>query len=308
MTERADVSVVIATLERPDALARCLDALFAGNAVPAEVVVVDQSRDERTRQLIEGSSRWAVEYLRQARRGLSASRNAGVARTTRETVAVTDDDCIPDGGWVAALARAFESPGRPGAVTGRVLPHGPDVPGLYAVSSRGSTVRADYHGDVAPWLVGTGANVAMRRDWIHRVGDYDERLGAGSPGGAGEDLDMLHRLLRAGAIIRYEPDAVIYHERQTRARRIATRSSYGRGVGACCAIWLREGDPFALRLLGAWWLQRARILWGAARERRWTTLYEQMLVYRGTLQGLLYGASIRRAGTYPQGLKQGGVI
>jgi GT2 family glycosyltransferase len=295
MTAVADLSVVIATLDRPDALARCLDALFAGSMLPGEIIVVDQSRDECTRDIFAGRETWPVPmtYVRQARRGLSASRNAGLAHATRACAAVTDDDCIPDCNWVAALAAAFASPECPGAVTGRVLPHGPEQPGLYPVSSRASTRRVDYSGPVGPWWVGTGANLAVRQDWLRRIGEYDERLGAGSPGSAGEDLDMIYRLLRAGARIRYEPDAVIYHERQTRERRIATRSSYGRGIGAFFGAWLRAGDWLALGLLVLWMRQRARILWGALRERNWTRVREQLLVHRGTLQGLRYGATLR---------------
>src|SRR5262249_59428676 len=109
-------------------------------------------------------------------------------------------------------------------------------------SSRRGTERVEFRGRPLPWLVGTGANIAVRREWASRIGGYDERLGAGTRGGAGEDLDFLYRLLRSGAHVRYEPDALVYHERQSKARRRKTRTSYGRGVGACCALWLRERD------------------------------------------------------------------
>ena len=43
MKQYAELTVAIATLDRPVALARCLDALEVGSLLPAEIVVVDQS-------------------------------------------------------------------------------------------------------------------------------------------------------------------------------------------------------------------------------------------------------------------------
>jgi hypothetical protein len=135
--------------------------------------------------------------------------------------------------------------------------------------------------------------MAVHRDWWDRIGGFDERLGVGTRGAAGEDLDFLHRLLRAGAVVRYEPRAVVYHERQTKARRRGTRSTYGRGVGACCSAWLRDGDVSGLGILGHWVGMRGRLLAGAARRREWHRVEEELLVLRGTVGGLAYGARLR---------------
>ena len=80
MTRIAHVSAAIATLDRPEALARCLDALLSGAVLPAEVIVVDQSANDATKAMIEQRRAGAVPilYTRQQRRGLSASRNAAL--------------------------------------------------------------------------------------------------------------------------------------------------------------------------------------------------------------------------------------
>ena len=288
------VTVAVATLDRPDSLARCLDALAAGEVPPEEILVVDQGSDGRTRTVAE--DRGAV-WLPQERRGLAASRNLALSRASFPIVAVTDDDCVPSPGWVAALARAFseDSPDTPAVITGPVLPLGPEAPGRFAVSSRTRREPAEFRGRVPPWLVGTGANFAVRREWIERAGGYDERLGAGSAGGAGEDMDLLYRLLARGARVRYEPEAVVFHERQPIERRLATRSSYGRGIGACCGLWLRGGDLHALAMLGRWLSMRAGLAARALRRGRWDSVKEEGLVLGGTLGGLLYGLRKGRA-------------
>lgn len=286
------MTVAVATLDRPEGLARCLEALAAGEVLPAEVIVVDQGQGEEAAGVVEAvrGRGLPVRLVRQERRGLAASRNLALAEAGRPVLAVTDDDCVPDAGWVAALDQALhQTPDPPDAVTGRVLPLGPERPGLYAVSSRTSAVPVDYAGRALPWLVGTGGNFAARREWLERAGGFDERLGAGSPGGAGEDMDLLYRLLRAGARIRYEPRAVIYHERQARDRRLASRSSYGRGIGACCGLWLRGRDLHALAVLGHWLRMRGGMAAGAVKRRQWSSVREELLVLGGTARGLVYG-------------------
>ena len=283
----ASLSVAVATLDRPEGLARCLEALASGTVWPAEVIVVDQ-----------GNAAFAdrglpVRHLRQERRGLAASRNLALAEATQPVVAVTDDDCVPGPGWVAALEGAFEL--APDAVTGPVLPLGPETPGLYAISSRTSSSPADFAGRSLPWLVGTGGNFAARREVLLRAGGFDERLGAGSPGGAGEDMDLLYRLLKTGATIRYEPAAVVFHERQPRERRLASRSAYGRGIGACCGLWLRERDLHAFAVLAGWLRMRGALAAGALRRRQWGSVREELLVLSGTARGLFYGLRAGRA-------------
>jgi glycosyltransferase involved in cell wall biosynthesis len=291
----ADATVAIATAGRPSSLALCLDAVLAGAAQPREIIVVDQSGDDDSSEVVtaRGGGPTSIRYLRQATRGLSASRNAALDAAETAVVALTDDDCVPSPGWLAAIVAAFASEAPPQAVTGRVLPLGDERDG-YAVASRERDEPAEFRGFTAPWLVGTGANTAVARDWALRVGGYDERLGVGTRGGAGEDLDFIHRLLRAGAVVRYEPEALVYHERQTRTRRRATRMSYGRGVGACCGLWLREGDLHGISTLGSWLGMRGGLLAHAARSRDPERVREELLVLAGTARGLAYGARLRR--------------
>lgn len=290
MSGAAELTVAIATLDRPEGLARCLTALATGAQPPAEVLVIDQG--EGGIDGVLAAARGAgleVVHLRQERRGLAASRNLALASARCPVVAVTDDDCIPGAGWVAALGRAFGDDPDLAAVTGRVLPWGPESAGLYAVSSRTGTERAEFTGRALPWMVGTGANFAVRKPWAERAGGFDERLGVGTRGQAGEDMDLLWRLLRAGARIRYDPEAVVHHQRQPRERRLASRSSYGRGMGACVGLRLRGGDAWALPILARWLLLRGGQAWRGLRRGERSALREEMLVLGGTAAGLFYG-------------------
>jgi O-antigen biosynthesis protein len=273
------ICVAVATTGRVDELERCLAALRASEAQPDRVVVVDQGDDPRTTAVVAAHG---CEHLVRPRRGLGASRNAALDASTETLLALTDDDCVPDRTWLGAVGLAFDRDARLAAVTGPVLPLPPDGDRVAAVSSRTSTLPETFVGRPAPWRVGTGGNLTLRRDSFGPL-RFDERLGAGTRGRAGEDLAFLDGLLAAGGRIRYEPDAIVRHARQTEARRQSTRYDYGHGAGAWLAFSARRRDPYAALHLARWLALRGRLaLSGAARE--------EARVLLGTLAGLAYGA------------------
>ena len=290
----ADISVAVSTIGDSDELGRCVEAVARTERPPAQTIVVDQRPSSATQsrlgQLISTAERGLTfMYVADPGVGLSRSRNTGIAHAPAAAVAFTDDDCVPSAEWIAAVERGFAAGAD--AVTGPMLPLGPPEPGTFPVASRTSTVGREFHGRVeTPWEVGTGGNLAVKRDWLARVEGYDTRLGAGSAGRAGEDVDLIHRLLRSGARIRYEPEAVVYHARQSADRRRGTRVSYGFGMGAACALWWRNKDDEAISILGHWIRLRARLFVRAALHGRSNAAFEELLVLGGTVRGLLYGA------------------
>lgn len=285
------VSVVVSTLDRPQLLARCLDALLHGTALPAEVVVVDQGRPGPVADVLRAREPRGVRLVHvvQDRRGLSASQNAGVVRASCPVVAVVDDDCVPDRRWVEVAAREHTGADGPLLVTGRVLPLPPEGDRLLPLSSRTGQLRRELPPDALPWDVGTGGNFTVTRAAFLAVGGNDRRLGTGTPGRAGNDLDLFHRLLGAGVQARFVPDLLVLHERATAAEHRARRWTYGFGVGACVARWLAEGDRSALRVLAVWLRVRlGRLLRGRGSD----AVPAEARVLLGTLHGLAHGARL----------------
>ena len=226
-------------------------------------------------------------------RGVSHARNLGWRSTTSSIVAFTDDDCVPAEGWLAAVEQALGHDATLDATTGRVLGLGPDTHGLHAVSSRTDQRDRTFSGRTMPWHVGTGGNLAVRRDALERVGGFDPRLGPGSPGEAAEDLDLVYRLLASGSRIRYEPRALVYHERQSTSRRHLSRTRYGHGLGAFAGVTLRRGDPYGAVILASWVTERVRLLAGATlrpwRPRSTDRALDERLLLRGVGAGIAHG-------------------
>jgi len=303
LTTRTDVSVLICTRDRSALLEACLDSVLACSPAAAEVVVVDQSADEATR-LVVGSRQGSavpVRYVRGIGTGLSRARNQGIAACTTAVIAFTDDDCLAERGWIEALTEPIVS-GRAEAVAGRTLPATCDESTEETSSFYAPRGRPVFSRRTHPWRVGGGGNFAASRVALRRAGPFDERFGPGAPLESAEDMDMVHRLLRAGERIVYAPGAVIRH----RSWRTATQNrrlsrAYGIGAGGCFVKHFLAGDwisgwRFATRL-GVRTVHLSRAVFAGDRRG----MAEQALYLVGLFQG--GGRFLLSGGSTPGGVK-----
>jgi GT2 family glycosyltransferase len=213
------ISVVIATYQRPDLIGGCLGALDRQSTPPLEVIVVDQSPDSRTRDIVQGrpAGPAPVRYLHSDRAGLSLARNIGVRASSGAIVAFTDDDALPEPGWIEAIANAFASTSpRAGLVGGRTLPLWERPrPGWFPASYEYLLPVFDPGGDLGPFPAGClppGVNLAVDREVVDRIGGFHEDVGQ-RPGwnATGDDSYFAWRAIEAGIPIYYQPSAVVHH-------------------------------------------------------------------------------------------------
>src|SRR2546428_96988 len=117
------VSVVIPTRNRGSLIEETIRSLLAMSHRDFELIVVDQSTNERTREAVEAvaGSDPRVRVCRSMTVGSSAARNVGASESQGDVVAYTDDDCIVAPGWLNGILEEFVEP-RVAAVFGRLLP------------------------------------------------------------------------------------------------------------------------------------------------------------------------------------------
>ena len=116
-------SIVIATYERPSELRVTLESIAAQTRAPELVAVVDSSRDERTREVVESfTARLPVRYERAERPSAAVQRNQGARSVTTPLVAFVDDDVFVPPTSFAALCEAFDrdDSGSTGGVAARI--------------------------------------------------------------------------------------------------------------------------------------------------------------------------------------------
>lgn len=209
MVPRPQVTVVVATYGRARLLPRLVGAVEAQTGVgPVELVIVDDGSGDGTWPVLDqlaGQAAIAVVALRLDRnQGPARARNLGWRAARAPLVAFTDDDCVPQPGWLAALVAGSAEAD---IVQGVTRPDPAQIPGHGAFSQ---TVRVN--GDEG-WY--ETCNIAYRRELLERLGGFDERFGSASRGGRppyGEDTDLAWRAKQLGARIVLAPGAVVHHE------------------------------------------------------------------------------------------------
>ena len=232
-------TVAVCTRDRPDDLERCLSALARLPDDGQEVLVVDScSTGDTTRLVVERHAGLpGLRYVREQRPGLDIARNRALREARHEIVAFTDDDAVPDAGWLRGLTRGFAN-SRTLCVTGLTLPLELETEAQEVFErtngfSRGFLPVVFDGTKQNPFLVariGAGVNMALRRSVLTLVGEFDEALDAGTPTHSGGDHDMFIRILKAGYRIAYEPAALSRH-RHRREWDALLRAVFGYGVG-----------------------------------------------------------------------------
>ena len=241
----------------------CVFSVLAGDRADIECLVVDQSKDEAVGDELRRLHP-RVRHLRTRTRGLSAARNIGLRLARHPIVAMTDDDCRVDRRWASEILRAFDVDPRVGLVFGNVLPAPCDrargfIPG-YVREDPYLALTLDQKAHVE----GMGACMALRRQTALDLGGFDERLGAGSPLRAGEDVDLTLRMLSAGHAVFETPAIQVVHYRFERwAHAPALARSYWLGAGAALGKHVRRrparGAVLLGRLAGRFVFSRSRV-------------------------------------------------
>jgi glycosyltransferase involved in cell wall biosynthesis len=298
------VSVVVPTLDRPARVAAVVRALLAGDEVPAEILVVDQSEDEETARALEQLGDARVRRLHHRPPSTSAARNAGAGAARSEYLAFLDDDVEFAPGWLAAVRAELRALGYPDAMFGEV--HEPKG----FVADRTHLPVSLFHVEEArvweqpvhPNRVGYAANFVCRRAVFEEVGGFDLRLGPGTRFCGAEDMDLAYRLLRGGYRVASSPAFEIVHQ-QWREAAALPRLFYGYNVGgaAFCAKHLRAGDARAALFLLVQVRDDAK-MFGSALKRR-SPLRARVAAARtvGTWSGLLRGLTSLGGGGSPPG-------
>jgi glycosyltransferase involved in cell wall biosynthesis len=264
-----DLSVVVTVLneaETIEELYRRTVAALEPLERPFEVIVVDDGSTDETPAVVEQAG---ARLVAQPARGPNAARNAGARAAEGDLVVFVDDDIDAPPGWLGAIVegarRHSDAEAFGGPIRARLEGPAPRSCGREAAPITTLDLGSDDRDADFVW----GANMAVRRTALERVGEFDEDLPQ-----FGEEEEWLTRLRAAGGRVVYLADARVDHRREAGDARLRAlmRGAYVRGH-SLRRHDVRRGEPPTLG-------QELRVLAGCG----WHT------VRRLCPQGLVMGA------------------
>ena len=190
------ISVIIPTCHRNDLLAKCLDCLAPGIQIlppeQYEVIVTDDGSRTTAQQMVQERYSWA-HWVEGPRRGPAANRNNGARFAHGGWFAFTDDDCLPQPGWLEAFRAAIQ-------------------PDIFVYEGK-TTCLAGLHSPLedAPinltggWL--WSCNMLVKQTVFASLGGFDEDF----PHPHMEDTDFRERLKQNGLGFVFVEGALIDH-------------------------------------------------------------------------------------------------
>ncbi len=246
--DRTRVTVIVPTYNRRDSLRRCLDGILACEMVgfAVELRVTDDGSTDGTGEMVAELTR---EYVGPARihyhcgpnGGQSSARNRAIDASDTDLLIFTDDDCLPDPGWLRAMVHA-EWSSDTAAMGGRLVASGQgNWVSRYCRYQRYN----EYPPTAGPGKFANSANCAYRREPLLEVGRYELRLPRLV------DQDLGRRLTEAGYRVGYQPNALVHHYHRESVR-ILARDYWRRGYTSILRnlLWNEEIPITAKRLRG----------------------------------------------------------
>jgi GT2 family glycosyltransferase len=227
----ASASIVIPTRARLPYLEVALASIAPQAArAGAEVLVIDDAGPSAAARAL--AERFGARYEpHPGPRGLNVARNTGVERSGGELVVFVDDDIRADAGWLRALLDAAAENPDVDVFTGPIRA---------SIDGRAPRQCGRGHAPITTLELGAhdtdarfawGANMAIRRDTLERVGAFDASLEHG-----GDEQEWQERLRAGtpGARILYVAAASVAHRRvgDDARLRALTRAAYTRGRAA----------------------------------------------------------------------------
>lgn len=311
-------SVIVATRNRPEDVARCLPTILANDYPDTDMILIDQSTDGETEKVVESAlaeaetngHKWelvklagespGIDGLTAHRRliyrhtdtvGATRAYNEALRYARGEVLAFTDDDCTVSSSWIANGVKAMAREPEAGILFGEFVPIPHDPSKTYIPSFQPERYRQlkGRLGRLYCDYVASG-NMFVRRAVFDRLGGFDEYLGPGALFLGGDDVDLAYRTLRAGFPIVVEPkNAVVHWGKRDYADGSGQRllRDYYYAVGARQMKQIRCGDPLAVYALARSFLRETVILVGnLVRHGRPTGAGRQLQLIRGALAGL----------------------
>jgi glucosyl-dolichyl phosphate glucuronosyltransferase len=219
------MDIIICTYNNANLLDRTLIAIASQKISQNynwNVVVVDNNCTDDTALVVEkhicAEKISGLRRIVETKQGLIYARICGIRNTTSEWITFVDDDCLLSENWVEkAIEFASSHPGC-GAFGGKVILDWEITPSpillknsmTFAAFEKGETAKQLYRNNFHI----PGAGLVIRRTALEKSSWLDKQFLTGREGKkltAGDDSEIVLRILNAGYELWYTPDCLLHH-------------------------------------------------------------------------------------------------
>lgn len=209
----ASVSVVIPTLNAGREIGGLLDSLLSQTVVPGEILVVDSSSEDATRDIVASYAGRGVslDVIERSEFNHGATRHKAFMRAVGDYVLFVTQDAVPAGNrYIERLIAPLEADMTIALVSGRQLPK-PDAR-RFEQLVRAFNYPVEPSVRSAEDLPRYGIKTFFASDVCsaYRRTAYME-CGGFAPVNTNEDMLMAARFIAAGYKVAYDPSAAVYH-------------------------------------------------------------------------------------------------
>lgn len=195
-------------------LEACLESCFNLSYPVFDIIIVDDSKDGRLRDLFDNKEDKRIKVLQSYAKGPSYARNLAAKNTDAKFLAFTDSDCLVDVNWFKELLKGFAT-----------FPEAVACGGIQKITADANSfekkvflfmqkvgfitdyIKKSTRKDIVEVTHNPSCCVVYRRDIFLKEGGFREGLWPG------EDVELDFRLRQKGYQIIFNPKAMVYHYR-----------------------------------------------------------------------------------------------
>lgn len=295
---RNKITILICTRNRPNQIRECLISILANSFHDYSILVADQSTNNETIRVVKTLRSRKIKVFSMSKPGKTKGLNLMIQQTKSEILVFTDDDCIVVKDWLEKIFNTYQHYPQIAGVFGNVLPYQSESHLKEICPSLIETARFTLLTEKNFRHFLNGNNMSLKKSVFEKVGGFKEWLGVGSIGEAGEESELILRILKNKLILAINPQSIVYHNRWlTSQQEKELQAHYTCGFLAALSFHLLEKDYKHIWIFIKWRIQERLFSFSGGRSawKRWLFfesrffILELFAICKGFSLGLVLG-------------------
>ena len=202
--------IIIPCLDNLQYTRRCYESLKRHTSIPFRLTFIDNASGAPSRKYLERISREesGVKLIRNSRNlGAPAAFNQGIASSDADLIILLNNDTVMTEGWASKLLKALKRCPAGGIAAPLLNPPPGKKMSLREINRLAVFIELKNRGSLREVPGVTSTCMAIRREVVEKIGNFDENYGPGT----NDDHDFCLRAREAGFKIICSEEVFIYH-------------------------------------------------------------------------------------------------